>query len=395
MNKSVPQNIMVTVFSYLMVGAVALRGIAAYPAVRSPIILFLGLFILLMLAESLVFQLGNWLSVVYVVIQITVMVILFVVEPDGDVWSILLLPSCIFVMRRYSPRIGWMWIGVFSIVMSVMLVYGHQEYAPQFIIIYLAAYLLVGSYALMLKQTEDARQESQALLRQLQEANQQLQDYVGHVEELTTIKERNRLARELHDSVTQTIFSMTLITRSTLILQERAPEQVSEKLNQLQELAHNALSEMRTLIYQLRPLSVAEDGLYAVLERHINDLNQQNDLSITLESDGQSLPLEASLQQELFRIIQEALNNIIKHAQAKNASVAFEATETEVCVAIRDDGNGFDPAQPNQDRSHIGLDSMRERAQELGGKLDIKSKPGEGTEVTVTIPIVSKGATHG
>ena len=395
MIKPAPNRIMVTTVSYLMVGAVALRGVAAYPAVQTQVVILLVLFIALMLAEPLVLRLENWVSVVYVALQIALMVVLFIVEPDGDIWSILLLPSCIFVMRRYSPRTGWVWIGVFSVVMSMMLIYGHQEYAPQFIIIYLAAYLLVGSYALMLNQTEAARQESQTLLSQLQEANQQLQDHVESVAELTTIKERNRLARELHDSVTQTIFSMTLITRSTLILQERAPEQVAEKLNQLQDLAHGALSEMRTLIYQLRPLSVAEDGLYTVLTRHLDELSQRSDIAITLAGDEGVLPLDASQQQELFRIIQEALNNIVKHAQAKTASVSFDVSDRQVCVAIRDDGVGFDPAHLNQDRSHIGLDSMRERAIELDGTLDIKSTVGQGTEVMVTIPISNEGVSRG
>ena len=205
------QNAIASVVSYLMVAAVAIRVVLSYPEERVPIALLLVGLVVLLAIEPLVVRLPEWLQHAYLLPQLAVMTALFVVQPDGDVFSILLLPACVFVARRFRPPVAWIWIGIFSVNMSVMLVYGHQGWAPQFIVIYLAAYALIGSYAMMLKQSRAAQLETEHLLQELQSANARLQEYSERVEDLTAISERNRLARELHDSVTQTIFSMTLV----------------------------------------------------------------------------------------------------------------------------------------------------------------------------------------
>lgn len=390
------KNFLGEVVSYLMVTAVSIRGLAAYPDVRLQIAGLLALFIILTLAEPLFRRRSGWGQPLFLIGQIGVMVGLFILTPEGDFWAIMLLPACVYVMRHFRQIVAWIWIGIFSVTMSVTLIFslGFVN-ALEFIFIYVAAYLLIGSYALLLKQTEAAQEESQRLLQQLQESNAQLQDYVTQVEELTAIKERNRLARELHDAVTQSIFSMTLITRSALILQERDPEQVGGKLQQLQELAQNALQEMRGLIYQLRTLSVEEDGLFPVLQTFISGVNGQNNLHLTLDSEPESLPLAPAQQQELYRIIQEAVNNIVKHAQADHATIRITVMDTAVAVTVSDDGVGFDPTRLNNDRTHIGLDSMRERADELGGTLTVNAQPGVGTEVEVVVPITDQRIPYG
>jgi signal transduction histidine kinase len=183
---------------------------------------------------------------------------------------------------------------------------------------------------------------------------------------------------------------MTLITSSALVLQERDPSQVTPKLQQLQDLAHDALGEMRTLIHQLRPLSIAEQGLEAVLKEHLNELKSRNNLDVSLTVPKARLPIEPRQQQELFRIIQEALNNICKHALVNQAAVTFEVDPGFVTVTIQDHGVGFDPARNDNGSLHFGLSSMRERTQELGGTLDVVANPGEGTRITIRIPILEK-----
>jgi signal transduction histidine kinase len=369
------------VVSYLMVTAAAVRGLVAYPDVRLPIIGLLAIFVLLLLAEPLFLRQSGWGQPLFILGQMGVMIGLFSQTPLGDFWSLMLMPACFYVMQQFRPTVGWIWIGTFVVVMSLMLGFGEGWLdSLQFIIIYVAAYLLIAAFSLMLKQTVAAQQESQQLLHQLRQSNAQMQDYVTQVEELTTIKERNRLARELHDAVTQSIFSMTLITRSALILQERDPKQVKDKLLQLQELAQGALQEMRGLIYQLRTLSVAEDGLFPVLGKFIEGVNGRNNLNITLEPMPETLPLTPVQQQELYRITQEAINNIVKHAGTKDAVIRFVVEETAVTVTIADEGIGFDANALNSDHSHIGLTSMQERAKELGGTLTINAQPGAGTK---------------
>jgi len=385
------KNILGEVVSYLMVTAAAVRGLVGYPEFRLQIAGLLAIFIFMLLAEPLLRRQTRWGQPFFLIAQIAIMIGLFLYTPFGDFWAILLMPGCIYVMRHFRPRIAWSWIVVFMIAMSIMIIIGvGLIYAPEFIVVYVAAYILVGSYAFMLRQTEDAQKESQLLLGQLQQVNAQLQDYVAQVEELTTMKERNRLARELHDAVTQSIFSMTLITRSALILQDRDPTQVKDKLLQLQELAQEALQEMRGLIYQLRTFSVEEDGLYPVLQKFIEGVNGRNNLQISLDSASQPLPLTPIQQQELYRIIQEAVNNIVKHSQAGLASIQFEVMDTAVSVIVTDDGVGFEPTRLNNEGTHIGLDSMLERAEELGGTLAVNARPGAGTEIKVTVPIADQ-----
>lgn len=381
------KNSLGAVVSYLMVTAVALRGLVVYPEVRGQIASLLVVFIILMRAKPRLRRQLGWGQPLFIIGQIGVMVGLFLFTPTADFWAVMLLPACSYVMRRYRPAIAWLWITAFIVVMSIMIIIGQGwRHAPEFVVIYVAAYLLMGSYALMLRQTQVAHERSHLLAQQLQRANAQLQEYVTQVEELTTIKERNRLARELHDAVTQSIFSMTLITRSALILLERDPEQVKGKLLQLQELAQGALQEMRGLIYQLRSLSVEEDGLYPVLHKLIDGVNGQSNVHLTLEP-GPAPPLPPAQQQELYRIIQEAVNNIVKHARADNAAIRFAVTDMAVIVTVTDDGVGFDHTLLNSDHTHIGLDSMRERAEELGGSLAVTARPGAGTEIRAIVPI--------
>ncbi len=385
------KNFLGEVVSYLMVTAVAVRGLVAYPEVRLQIAALLTIFILLIFAEPLLRHRSRWGQSLFLIGQISVMVGLFILTPLADFWAIMLLPACVYVMRHFEQPVAWTWIVIFIISMSTMIIIGEGWVgALEFIIIYIAAYLLVGSYALLLKQTDAAQRESQQLAQQLQQSNAQLQEYIVQVEELTAVKERNRLARDLHDAVTQSIFSMTLITRTALILQERDPQQVKDKLLQLQELAQAALEEMRGLIYQLRTLSVEEDGLYPVLQKFVADVNERDNLHITLNSIPETLPLMPVQQQELYRIIQEAVNNVVKHARANSVAIDFSITETDLSVAVIDDGAGFEPGRLNSDRTHIGLDSMRERAQELGGTLAIESQPGTGTKIKVVVPIAGQ-----
>ncbi|MBE0698744.1 MAG: sensor histidine kinase, partial [Anaerolineaceae bacterium] len=198
--------------------------------------------------------------------------------------------------------------------------------------------------------------------------------------------ERNRLARELHDSVTQTIFSMTLTAQSTRILLDRDPTRVAAQLDHLQSLAQSALAEMRSLIQQ-RPRSIAEEGLVEALRRHAAERSAQDGLQVDLRITGnQRLPI--STEEALFRIIQEALNNIAKHASTNNATVTLCLEKNPVWAAIDDQGIGFNPALICQKETvggstHLGLSGMAERVAALGGKLVIESNPGAGTHIRV------------
>ena len=200
------------------------------------------------------------------------------------------------------------------------------------------------------------------------------------------LEERNRLARELHDSVSQQLFSMTLTAQAARAQLTRNPDRAAVQLERLQETATAALAEMRALILQLRPPALRDQGLVAALQQHAAILARREGLRIELSVTGDER-MARGVEQPLFRIVQEALNNVIKHAHASNVSIGLEFASERLRVRISDDGRGFDATSTTAlGVRHLGLIGMRERAAEIGGMMELQSIPGEGTEVLVTIP---------
>jgi signal transduction histidine kinase len=316
-------------------------------------------------------------------VQTVIISVLSLITPDVDYFSTLFLTLAVQAMYVFPLRTGSRWVGVFTVVMATLMLYGHPlSKGLPLVIIMSAAYFFVGSYAAVTREAEVAHEESQRLLAELQAAHEELKAYAAQAEELAVVRERNRLARNLHDSVTQTIFTMTLTTEAARILFDRDPAQAGPQLDKLQELAKSALAEMRSLVFELRPTAVVTQGLIPALRHHITMLERQYGLVVTLHMTGEPhLPDEQA--QRLFHIIQEALNNVVKHAQVDKANVTLRFDNGRVFLQVQDHGRGFAPAAIHADRKSMGLSSMRERAEMLGGTLTIDSGPGEGTRVTV------------
>jgi signal transduction histidine kinase len=205
-------------------------------------------------------------------------------------------------------------------------------------------------------------------------------------QEAAVLEERNRLARELHDSVTQQLFSITLTAQAARTHLEKNSQRTAGQLERLQETAAAALAEMRALIAQLRPPALKDQGLVSALQQHIATLSRREGLRIELRVTGDER-LARGFEQALYRIVQEALNNTIKHASASSVRVLLEFDPGWVQVRVIDDGQGFDPQSAMEAGSRtFGLISMRERATEIGGSMTIHSTIGGGTEITVTVP---------
>lgn len=200
------------------------------------------------------------------------------------------------------------------------------------------------------------------------------------------LEERNRLARELHDSVTQQLFSMTLTAQAARAHLEKNPQRAAQQLERLQETASAALAEMRALIFQLRPPALREQGLVAALNQHAAVVSRREGLRIELTVTGDER-LARGIEQPIYRIVQEALNNVVKHAQASSVRVVLEFSAERVRLRVSDDGQGFDINAPQTGNGrHLGLISMRERAAEINGTMELRSTIGGGTEVIVTVP---------
>lgn len=203
-------------------------------------------------------------------------------------------------------------------------------------------------------------------------------------QEAAVLEERRRLARDLHDSVSQQLFALHMSASSLPKLLERNPEQANKVMEQLIAMSSTAQRQMRGLIAQLRPMELQGRTLSEAMDRWFPDYCRQNGLQGTLDLQLHSRMPEA-MEHQLFLIVQEAMGNVVKHAEAKSVRLYLGETDRQVVLNIEDDGSGFRSEQVRT--GAYGLSTMRERAQKLGGEAEIMSKPGAGTKVKVWFPI--------
>jgi signal transduction histidine kinase len=203
--------------------------------------------------------------------------------------------------------------------------------------------------------------------------------------ELSIVEERNRLARELHDSVSQKLFGLVLSAEAATTLLGRDDGAAGEQVARLGELAQEALAELRELIFELRPPSLVEEGLAATLRKHVDMLRRLHGREIELRIAGGAKCAPES-EADVLRVAQEALGNALRHAEAERIELRMEVRDGRLVVTVADDGVGFDPDAPGVRSRRLGLTSMEERARALGGTLAVVSRPGEGTTVTLEVP---------
>lgn len=199
-----------------------------------------------------------------------------------------------------------------------------------------------------------------------------------HAQEVAMIEERQRLARDLHDAVSQTLFSASLVAETLPRLWERSPGDVVKGLAELQRLTRGALAEMRNLLIELRHNAVMETDMSTLLKHLADAVTGHTQIQIALETkSGDLLPPE--VQNTFYRVAQEALNNIVKHARARQIVVKYAYQNHYARLVIFDNGRGFDLSKPAA--GHFGLTIMRERAEAAGASLTVRSQPGSGTEI--------------
>jgi signal transduction histidine kinase len=198
--------------------------------------------------------------------------------------------------------------------------------------------------------------------------------------ELSIAAERNRLALDLHDAVSQKLFGLVLSAEAARTLLERDPAAASDQVEKLQGQAQEALEELRSLVFELRPPDLEKDGLAGALRKHVELLGRLGEQELELVVDD-GIPADPHRDGEVLRIAQEALHNARKHAQANHLAVRLRIDEDGLLLEVEDDGVGFDPDAPATRSRRLGLTSMEERAQRVGGTLEIRSAPGAGTTI--------------
>jgi signal transduction histidine kinase len=198
--------------------------------------------------------------------------------------------------------------------------------------------------------------------------------------ELSIAAERNRLALDLHDAVSQKLFGLVFMAEAAGTLLQHDPAAASGQVAKLQMLAQEALDELRSIVFELRPPDLERDGLGGALRKHVELLRrlEQQEIELVLAGDFQA---DAERDGEILRIAQEAIQNALKHAQARHISVRLDADGGGLLLEVADDGVGFDPDAPAARSRRLGLTSMEERAKRLGGTLVIRSSRDAGTTV--------------
>ncbi|KUN25888.1 MULTISPECIES: GAF domain-containing sensor histidine kinase [Streptomyces] len=203
--------------------------------------------------------------------------------------------------------------------------------------------------------------------------------------ELTIAEERSRLAHELHDAVSQKLFSLRLTAQAAAALVDRDPARAKGELHQVASLAAEAVDELRAAVVELRPAALDEDGLIATLRTQTRVLDRAHTARVTFTSNGfRALP--AAQEEALLRVAQEALHNALRHSGADRVDVTVDRRGNGAVLRVTDDGGGFDPTAVRRAGRHLGLVSMRDRASGVGGTLTVESAPGKGTTIEMEVP---------
>lgn len=386
----------------LIFASVVIRAWATFSgrSSRGWVLLLLAAYGLLLLARQ---RRPDWFTAVrarasiYLGLQSSFVLALMLIPLRHDFFPLLFVPLSWQAVEMFGRRAGFTWIGGCTLAMLSLYTLGPRVWGQLYFaidpptgvamtILYGALCFYVGQIAHVRQQAEAARQANQRLLTDLQAAHRRLQDQATQLEELAVMQERGRLARELHDSVTQTVFSMTLAVQAARVLLDKDAGRVAAQLDRVAELARNASREVQAIVKQLRPVSIAEKGLAAALREFLAERQARDGLIAHLEVGD--APADAQWPEEvtlgLYRIVQEAVNNVIKHAGTREVTITLDLNQQPARVEVTDRGTGFVMSDLAPQRGHMGLASMAERARELGWTLTVDSRPGRGTCVKVT-----------
>ncbi|KGX84734.1 sensor histidine kinase [Pontibacillus litoralis] len=226
-------------------------------------------------------------------------------------------------------------------------------------------------------------QKLQSQVKSLQRMADEKSEYAKSAHKAAVIEERQRLARDLHDAVSQQLFALTMMAQATQRLFDQHPAAAKEHLAEMTTMALQAQTEMRALLMHLRPVQLSGEPLSVGVQHLVDELQQKCSIRFRVHIDYEK-GLPEGTEDHLFRIIQEALSNVLRHAEAEEVSIVLQKKAHEVFLHIGDNGKGF--TVDHQKKASYGLKTMKERTEELGGNFAIHSKQGKGTHLDIRIP---------
>jgi len=371
----IPVSSFLDIATYVSMAAMSLLGMSGLPSLQSQL-LALGLVLSFGLLYHFVFRAGRYQQApgLYFGVQTLILSLLFLLGSDNsDAFNFLFLILTIHIAAVSTPRVAVLWIAVGFGMLSLIYLATDGTAGLYAILFYSVTFVVCGFFGYTIQQVERARDRNQQLVDELQAAQQRLR-------ELAVIEERNRLARDLHDSVKQQVFAVSMqlgAARALLDEGNKAYGPVSEA----ERLARQAGAELTTLIRELRPAGLESRTLAEALQEHVTAWSRQNGIAAELKAKGAaSIPL--ANEETLFRVAQEALANVARHSQARHVTVELSNRDDEILLMVDDDGVGFDMGSIEKG---IGLDSMRERLETIGGRLDISSQASRGTRIAAIV----------
>ena len=309
-------------------------------------------------------------------------------------WTMFPVLYCIFSFQAIlylSPNPGVIWIVIYVLVTAASFAIRIRwAEGPIAIVLYGAINAFFGAYAYALRRANAARRESQALLAELQEAHSQLQDYALRAEELAVIEERNRLAREMHDTIGHRLTVASVQLEGAQRLCPSDPEQAASMIGTVRQQVREALTELRATVATLRTPIEADLQLRSSLKRLIKHFEEATGLTVhrVLPEEMPNLPHAHRLA--LVRTAQEALTNVQKHADASQVWFVLSIRNSTITLLISDDGRGL---RSGGKPAGYGLQGLRERASQLKGELYLEPRQGGGSQLSLRLPLPVEGAT--
>jgi signal transduction histidine kinase len=309
---------------------------------------------------------------------------LLVIQPGWSAFPVLFFLLAVHAMMDLEMPGGLIWVAVFTLITAIVSVATEGIIGLLTMLPYAAGYLFFASFGWVLIQAEENRRKSEELLGELQAAHRQLQQYAAQVEELTTASERNRIAREMHDTLGHRLTIAAVQLEGAQRLIPTAPERAIQIVGTVREQVKEGLGELRRTVAMLRA-SVDEDlPLPLAVTRLVEQVHNATGLQIHLQIEECPKNLPLPQRQALFRAAQEGLTNIQRHAQAREAWVQLSQRDGQITLLVGDNGAGL-PTGPLP--GGFGLTGLRERAALLGGEFHVDPRAGGGTQLTFHIPL--------
>ncbi len=351
--------------------------------------LYTALVVLLIADERSVWPHTNLMNHMYMAISTILVTSLAILDPNVGAGIILFFMLSSQVTTLFPWRTGLIWLGIFTVITAIVLYIGFGGPGGLLILpIYWAGYAFFAVFDNQPREAIEAQNESERLYHELQQAHDQLRGYADQVEELTIVEERNRLAREMHDTIGHrlTVSAVQLEAAQRLITEN--PEKASTMVETVRGQITEALTELRQTVAALRAPVEEDLSLTNSLQRLTTQFEQGTGITVKLELPDDLPPLEQQQRKAMYRAAQETLTNVQRHSRAQHVWLQLQVQNDSLILSISDDGIGI---PPDLHPRGFGLKGLSERATQLGGDFHLAPRPDGGTQATFHIPLSTAG----